>query len=167
METQDPERPPSPRGPDVATAEPMPDVEEAFEEIDVDAPLVGIIMGSESDKDKMRPAGQALDEAEIRFEVRVMSAHRDPDRVSEYCRNARMRGLKVIIAGAGLSAALPGFAAAHTDLPVIGVPLSGKSLGGLDALLSAVQMPSGVPVACVAIDGARNAGFLAARIINT
>jgi 5-(carboxyamino)imidazole ribonucleotide mutase len=166
METQDPERPPSPGGPDVATAEPMPEVEEAFEEIDVDAPLVGIIMGSESDKDKMRPAGQALDEAEIRFEVRVMSAHRDPDRVSDYCRNARMRGLKVIIAGAGLSAALPGFAAAHTDLPVIGVPLSGKSLGGLDALLSAVQMPSGVPVACVAIDGARNAGFLAARIIN-
>jgi 5-(carboxyamino)imidazole ribonucleotide mutase len=166
MQTQEPERPPPPEGPQVATAEPMPDVEEAFEEIDVDAPLVGIIMGSESDKEKMRPAGQALDEAEIRFEVRVMSAHRDPERVSEYCRNARMRGLKVIIAGAGLSAALPGFAAAHTDLPVIGVPLSGKSLGGLDALLSAVQMPSGVPVACVAIDGARNAGFLAARIIN-
>jgi phosphoribosylaminoimidazole carboxylase PurE protein len=166
METQEPERPPTPEGPQVATAEPMPDVEAAFEEIDVDAPLVGIIMGSDSDKEKMRPAGQALDEAEIRFEVRVMSAHRDPDRVREYCRNARMRGLKVIIAGAGLSAALPGFAAAHTDLPVIGVPLSGKSLGGLDALLSAVQMPSGVPVACVAIDGARNAGFLAARIIN-
>jgi 5-(carboxyamino)imidazole ribonucleotide mutase len=166
METQEPERPSPPEGPEVATAEPMPDVEEAFEEIDVDAPLVGIIMGSASDKEKMRPAGQALDEAEIRFEVRVMSAHRDPDRVSEYCRNARMRGLKVIIAGAGLSAALPGFAAAHTDLPVIGVPLSGRSLGGLDALLSAVQMPSGVPVACVAIDGARNAGFLAARIIN-
>jgi phosphoribosylaminoimidazole carboxylase PurE protein len=166
METQDPERPQAPEGPQVATAEPMPDVEAAFEEIDVDAPLVGIIMGSDSDKEKMRPAGQALDEAEIRFEVRVMSAHRDPDRVREYCRNARMRGLKVIIAGAGLSAALPGFAAAHTDLPVIGVPLSGKSLGGLDALLSAVQMPSGVPVACVAIDGARNAGFLAARIIN-
>jgi 5-(carboxyamino)imidazole ribonucleotide mutase len=95
-----------------------------------------------------------------------MSAHRDPKVVAEYCENARMRGLKVIIAGAGLSAALPGFAAAHTDLPVVGVPLSGKSLGGLDALLSAVQMPSGVPVACVAIDGARNAGFLAARIIN-
>ena len=166
METQDPERPQAPEGPQVATAEAMPDVEAAFEEIDVDAPLVGIIMGSDSDKEKMRPAGQALDEAEIRFEVRVMSAHRDPDRVREYCRNARMRGLKVIIAGAGLSAALPGFAAAHTDLPVIGVPLSGKSLGGLDALLSAVQMPSGVPVACVAIDGARNAGFLAARIIN-
>jgi 5-(carboxyamino)imidazole ribonucleotide mutase len=166
MQTQEPERPPATDGAEVATADPMPEVEEAFEEIDVDAPLVGIIMGSESDKEKMRPAGQALEEAEIRYEVRVMSAHRDPDRVSDYCRNARMRGLRVIIAGAGLSAALPGFAAAHTDLPVVGVPLSGKSLGGLDALLSAVQMPSGVPVACVAIDGARNAGFLAARIIN-
>jgi 5-(carboxyamino)imidazole ribonucleotide mutase len=167
METTDPEhRPDTEGGGEVAATETMPEVEEAFDEIDVDAPLVGIIMGSESDKEKMHPAGQALEEAEIRFEVRVMSAHRDPDRVSEYCRNARMRGLKVIIAGAGLSAALPGFAAAHTDLPVVGVPLSGKSLGGLDALLSAVQMPSGVPVACVAIDGARNAGFLAARIIN-
>jgi 5-(carboxyamino)imidazole ribonucleotide mutase len=166
METTDPERPPEAEGAEVATTEPMPEVEEAFAEIDVDAPLVGIIMGSDSDKEKMRPAGQALEEAEIRYEVRVMSAHRAPDKVSDYCRNARMRGLRVIIAGAGLSAALPGFAAAHTDLPVIGVPLSGKSLGGLDALLSAVQMPSGVPVACVAIDGARNAGFLAARIIN-
>ncbi len=154
------------REPEVATAEPMAEVEEALEGIDADAPLVGIIMGSESDKEKMKPAEQALEEAEIRYEVRVMSAHRDPKVVAEYCENARMRGLKVIIAGAGLSAALPGFAAAHTDLPVVGVPLSGKSLGGLDALLSAVQMPSGVPVACVAIDGARNAGFLAARIIN-
>ena len=144
----------------------MPAVEEAFEEIEVDAPLVGIIMGSKSDKPKLQPAGKALHEAGIRYEVRVMSAHRDPKVVAEYCENARMRGLKVIIAGAGLSAALPGFAAAHTNLPVVGVPLSGKSLGGLDALLSAVQMPSGVPVACVAIDGARNAGFLAARIIN-
>ena len=95
-----------------------------------------------------------------------MSAHRDPELVREYCNNARMRGLKVIIAGAGMSAALPGVAAAHTDLPVIGVPILGKSLGGLDALLSAVQMPPGIPVACVAIDGAKNAGVLAARIIN-
>jgi phosphoribosylaminoimidazole carboxylase PurE protein len=151
---------------ELATAEVETEVEEAFEDMDVDAPRVGIIMGSESDKEKMEPASQALEEAEIGYEVRVMSAHRDPKVVAEYCENARMRGLKVIIAGAGLSAALPGFAAAHTDLPVVGVPLSGKSLGGLDALLSAVQMPSGVPVACVAIDGARNAGFLAARIIN-
>ena len=99
-------------------------------------------------------------------EVRVLSAHRDPDATRDYCTNARMRGLKVIIAGAGMSAALPGFAAAHTDLPVIGVPISGKNLGGLDALLSAAQMPPGVPVGCVAIDGAKNAGLLAVRIIN-
>ena len=145
----------------------MPEVEAAFEEIEVDAPRVGIIMGSKNDKPKMQPAGQALQDAGIRYEVRVMSAHRDPEKVREYCHAARMRGLKVLIAGAGMSAALPGVAAAHTDLPVIGVPILGKSLGGLDALLSAVQMPPGVPVACVAIDGAKNAGLLAARIINS
>jgi phosphoribosylaminoimidazole carboxylase PurE protein len=144
----------------------MPAVEEAFQEINVDEPLVGIIMGSKNDKSKMQPAGAVLHEAGIRYEVRVMSAHRDPELVSEYCTNARMRGLKVIIAGAGMSAALPGVAAAHTDLPVIGVPILGKSLGGLDALLSAVQMPPGVPVACVAVDGAKNAALLAIRIIN-
>jgi phosphoribosylaminoimidazole carboxylase PurE protein len=144
----------------------MPQVEAAFDEIEVDAPLVGIIMGSQSDKPKMQPAGEALQEAGIRYEVRVMSAHRDPDVVRDYCQNARLRGLKVIIAGAGMSAALPGVAAAHTDLPVIGVPISGKALGGLDALLSASQMPPGVPVGCVAIDGAKNAGLLAVRIIN-
>ena len=148
-----------------AELEPMPEVEAAFEEIEVDAPRVGIIMGSKNDKEKMQPAGAALQEAGIRYEVRVMSAHRDPEKVREYCHAARMRGLKVLIAGAGMSAALPGVAAAHTDLPVIGVPILGKSLGGLDALLSAVQMPPGVPVACVAIDGAKNAGLLAVRII--
>ncbi len=144
----------------------MPEVEEAFEEIEVDAPLVGIIMGSKNDKPKMQPAGKALHEQGIRYEVRVMSAHRDPELVADYCSNARMRGLKVIIAGAGMSAALPGVAAAHTELPVIGVPIAAGSLGGLDALLAASQMPPGVPVACVAIDGAKNAGILAARIIN-
>ncbi len=152
---------------ETATIEPMPDVERAFEEIEVDAPRVGIIMGSPNDKPQMQPAGEALHEHGIRYEVRVMSAHRDPEKVREYCHAARMRGLKVIIAGAGMSAALPGVAAAHTDLPVVGVPLAGKSLGGLDALLSAVQMPPGVPVGCVAIDGAKNAGLLAARIINS
>ncbi len=152
--------------PDGEVAATTPEVEEAFEEIDVDAPLVGIIMGSKSDKPKLQPAGEALQDHGIRYEVRVLSAHRTPDETQEYCKNARMRGLKVIIAAAGMSAALPGFAAAHTDLPVIGVPISGKSLGGLDALLSAVQMPPGVPVGCVAIDGARNAGLLAVRIIN-
>lgn len=139
---------------------------EEIEEIDAETPLVGIIMGSKNDMDKMLPAEKALQEAGILCEVRVMSAHRDPEMVREYCTNARMRGMKVIIAGAGMSAALPGVAAAHTDLPVIGVPILGKSLGGLDALLSAVQMPPGIPVACVAIDGAKNAGILAARIIN-
>jgi phosphoribosylaminoimidazole carboxylase PurE protein len=145
---------------------PMPAVEQAFEEIVAETPLVGIIMGSKNDMEKMKPAETALADAGISFEVRVMSAHRDPEMVADYCTNARMRGLKVIIAGAGMSAALPGVAAAHTDLPVIGVPILGKSLGGLDALLSAVQMPPGIPVACVAIDGAKNAGVLAARIIN-
>jgi 5-(carboxyamino)imidazole ribonucleotide mutase len=152
--------------PEGEAVETMPQVEEAFEEIEVDAPLVGIIMGSKNDKPKMQPAGEALHDNGIRYEVRVLSAHRTPDETADYCKNARMRGLKVIIAGAGMSAALPGFAAANSDLPVVGVPISGKSLGGLDALLSAVQMPPGVPVACVAVDGAKNAGLLAVRIIN-
>jgi 5-(carboxyamino)imidazole ribonucleotide mutase len=165
MEISEPDR--TKREVDTATAEPMPEVEAAFEEIEVDAPRVGIIMGSPNDKPKMRPAGEALHDSGIRYEVRVMSAHRDPEKVREYCHAARMRGLKVIIAGAGMSAALPGVAAAHTDLPVIGVPISGRNLGGLDALLSAVQMPPGVPVGCVAIDGAKNAGLLAARIIKS
>jgi len=144
----------------------MPDVESAVAEIEVDAPRVGIIMCSKNDKPKMQGAGEALQAAGIRSEVRVMSAPRDPEMVREYCHNARMRGIRVIIAGAGMSAALPGVAAAHSDLPVIGVPILGKALGGLDALLSAVQMPPGIPVACVAIDGAKNAGILAARIIS-
>jgi phosphoribosylaminoimidazole carboxylase PurE protein len=150
----------------VPTPTEMPAVEEAFDEIEVAEPKVGIIMGSKNDKPKMQPAGTVLNDAGISYEVRVMSAHRDPEMVREYCHNARMRGLRAIIAGAGMSAALPGVAAAHTDLPVIGVPILGKSLGGLDALLSAVQMPPGVPVACVAVDGAKNAGLLAIRIIN-
>ena len=153
-------------GTEAAPPDTMPEVEAAFEEIEVDAPLVGIIMGSKNDKPKMQPAGQALQDAGIAYEVRVLSAHRQPTETADYCENARMRGLKVIIAGAGMSAALPGFAASKSDLPVVGVPIGGKNLGGLDALLSAVQMPPGVPVACVAIDGAKNAGLLAVRIIN-
>jgi 5-(carboxyamino)imidazole ribonucleotide mutase len=139
-----------------------------FEDLDVDAPIVGIIMGSKSDLPEMEKAGDILSDKGIRYEIRVMSAHRDPDTVAEYCRNARMRGLRVIIAGAGLSAALPGVAAAHSDLPVIGVPLSSRmsALGGLDAILSIAQMPPGVPVACVGLDNARNAGHLAARILS-
>jgi 5-(carboxyamino)imidazole ribonucleotide mutase len=143
------------------------EVEEQFAELDVDAPLVGIVMGSKSDMPTMEKAAKELEERGIRNEIRVMSAHRDPDTVADYAKNARMRGLKVIIAGAGLAAALPGVVAAHTDLPVIGVPLtSGTSVaGGLDALLAIAQMPPGVPVACVGVDNPKNAAVLAARII--
>ena len=143
------------------------DPETEFADLDVDAPRVGIIMGSKSDMAAMEKAGAILEEKGIRFEIRVMSAHRDPDTVAEYCKNARMRGLRVIIAGAGISAALPGAVAAHTDLPVVGVPLSGRlsAAGGLDAILSIVQMPPGVPVACVGLDNARNAAILAAQIL--
>jgi len=150
-----------------AITETEPEAE--FADLAVDAPLVGIIMGSKSDLPEMEKAGEVLSEKGIRYEIRVMSAHRDPDTVADYCRNARMRGLRIIIAGAGLSAALPGVAAAHSDLPVIGVPLSSRlsALGGLDAILSIVQMPPGVPVACVGLDNARNAGHLAARILAT
>jgi phosphoribosylaminoimidazole carboxylase PurE protein len=130
-------------------------------------PLVGIVVGSESDRERMQDALDELDTRGIPHEFEVRSAHRQPDAVAEYGRTARERGLRVLIAGAGLAAALPGVLAAHTDLPVIGVPLrSSKSvLDGLDALLSIVQMPPGVPVACVGVDSARNAAVLAARIL--
>ena len=143
-------------------------VEEEFEGLDVDAPRVGIVMGSESDMPAMDAAATELTSRGILHEVRVMSAHRDPEMVAEYAKNAQMRGLRVIIAGAGLSAALPGVVAAHTRLPVIGVPLTSKRsiAGGLDALLSIAQMPPGVPVACVGVDSARNAAVLAARILS-
>jgi len=132
-----------------------------------DTPLVGILVGSESDRERMQPALDELAANGIGCELEVRSAHRDPAAVVDYCRSARERGLKVLICGAGLAAALPGVAAAHTDLPVIGVPLrSQKSvLDGLDALLSIVQMPPGVPVACVGVDNARNAALLATRIL--
>jgi 5-(carboxyamino)imidazole ribonucleotide mutase len=148
-----------------AVAEPQ--VESEFDELDVDAPRVGIVMGSKSDMQAMDAAAEELRKRDIHHEVRVMSAHRDPDVVADYAKNAKMRGLRVIIAGAGLSAALPGVVAAHTPLPVIGVPLtSSRSVaGGLDALLSIAQMPPGVPVACVGVDSARNAAVLAARIL--
>jgi len=132
-------------------------------------PVVGIIMGSQSDRELMEKAGEVLRQAEIPFEIEVMSAHRDPARVADYCSTARRRGLRVIIAGAGLSAALPGVAAAHTDLPVIGVPLSSSlsAAGGLDAILSILQMPPGVPVAAVGLDNPRNAAHLAVRMLGT
>jgi phosphoribosylaminoimidazole carboxylase PurE protein len=149
--------------------EPMEEseVRAQLDEIDVDQPLVGIVMGSKSDMEAMEKAAKELEERGILHELRVMSAHREPDVVAEYSKAAHMRGLRVIIAGAGISAALPGAVAAHTDLPVIGVPLSGRlsAAGGLDAILSIVQMPPGVPVACVGLDNARNAAILAAKIL--
>ena len=128
---------------------------------------VGIIVGSESDRERMQDAVDELEARGIGWELEVRSAHRNPDAVAEYARSAAGRGLRVLICGAGLAAALPGVVAAHTELPVIGVPLrSSKSvLDGLDALLSIVQMPPGVPVAAVGIDNSRNAAVLAARII--
>jgi 5-(carboxyamino)imidazole ribonucleotide mutase len=145
------------------------EVEHQFDELDVsDAPQVGIVIGSKSDLPLMERAGQELEERGIRYELRVMSAHRDPETVADYAQNARLRGLRVIIAGAGLAAALPGVVAAHTDLPVIGVPLTSKTsvAGGLDALLAISQMPPGVPVATVGVDSAKNAAVLAARILH-
>ncbi len=143
------------------------DVQARLAEFDVDGALVGIVMGSESDMEQMQKAAAELEKRDISHEVRVMSAHRQPDLVAEYAKTARGRGLRVIIAGAGISAALPGAVAAHTDLPVIGVPLSGRltAAGGLDAILSIVQMPPGVPVACVGLDNARNGAVLAAKIL--
>ena len=138
-----------------------------LEEFDVAGPLIGIVMGSSSDMDAMEKAANELRERAIPHEMKVMSAHREADLVAEYAKSAKARGLRVIIAGAGISAALPGAIAAHTDLPVIGVPLSGRlsAAGGLDAILSIVQMPLGVPVACVGLDNARNAAILAAQIL--
>jgi phosphoribosylaminoimidazole carboxylase PurE protein len=139
-------------------------VEAAFPEA---GPLVGILVGSESDRPAMEAATAELDGRGISWELNVLSAHRTPDEVARYATSAAPRGVRVLIAGAGLAAALPGVVAAHTELPVIGVPLrSPKSLlDGLDALLSIVQMPPGVPVACVGVDNSRNAAVLAARIL--
>lgn len=129
--------------------------------------VVGILVGSESDRERMQPALDVLDESGVGYELEVRSAHRTPDAVAEYARSARGRGLRVLICGAGLSAALPGVVAAHTDLPVIGVPFrsSLSVLDGLDALLAIAQMPPGVPVAAVGVDNARNAAALALRIL--
>lgn len=138
-----------------------------FEEFEDEGPLVGILIGSESDRETMEAAVEELNARGISNELRVLSAHRDPRGVAEYASTAALRGVRVIIAAAGMAAALPGVAAAYTELPVIGVPLtSSKSvMGGLDALLSIVQMPPGVPVACVSVNGAKNAAILAAKIL--
>jgi 5-(carboxyamino)imidazole ribonucleotide mutase len=159
-----------PNQPEVGTAEldpPDPQVDAQLERIEENfaatGPLVGILVGTNEDLARMLPAEEYLSEQGIASEVLVMD---DPAAVGEYCEGARANGRKVIIVGAALSTALPGVAAAHTDLPVIGVPLVGEGLDSGDALLATVQAPTATPVACVAIDGAESAGVLAARIIN-
>ncbi len=127
---------------------------------------VSVVMGSDSDLPVMSKAIEVLEEFGIEYEVRIISAHREPDVFFDYAKNAEERGIKVIIAGAGMAAHLPGMLAAIFPLPVIGVPLSSKNLGGKDALYSILQMPPGIPVATVAIDGAKNAGLLAVRILS-
>lgn len=138
-----------------------------LEEFEEAGPLVGILIGSESDQELIEPAVDELNERGISNELRILSAHRDPRGVAEYGSTAALRGVRVIIAGAGMSAALPGAIAAYTELPVIGVPLTSSktAAGGLDAILAIVQMPPGVPVACVSLNGARNAAILAAKIL--
>lgn len=132
-----------------------------------DSPLVGIIMGSQSDLDVMRNASETLDDLGISNEIKILSAHRNPEQVNEYAATARERGLKVIIAGAGMAAALPGVVAAQTPLPVLGVPMETRVMGGMDSLLSMAQMPGGIPVGTLAIGkaGAKNAALLAAAIL--
>jgi phosphoribosylaminoimidazole carboxylase PurE protein len=130
-------------------------------------PVVGVLIGSESDRERMQPCLDELAGRNIACELEVRSAHRSPDAVAEYARGAAGRGLKVLICGAGMAAALPGMVAAYTELPVIGVPLRSEksAMDGMDAFLAIAQMPPGVPVAAVSIDGARNAAILAARIL--
>jgi len=128
-------------------------------------PLVGIIMGSDSDLPVMKEAANVLDEFGVKYEMRIVSAHRTPNLMAEYGSTAYKRGIKIIIAGAGGAAHLPGMTAAHSPFPVIGVPVKSKSLDGLDSLLSIVQMPGGVPVATVGINQAKNAGLLAVQIL--
>jgi 5-(carboxyamino)imidazole ribonucleotide mutase len=142
------------------------EVETILQGIQMEPVLVGIVMGSESDREVMEKAAKELDERKIKYEINVLSAHRDPEKVSHYAKTAQSRGLKILIGGAGKATALPGVLASYTNLPVIGVPIKTSDLGGLDSLLSIVQMPPGVPVACVAINGARNAAILAAKILD-
>jgi 5-(carboxyamino)imidazole ribonucleotide mutase len=138
---------------------------ELIPELQSDGPLVGILMGSESDRPVMEKACAELDARALSYELRVISAHRDPKEVAEYAESAALRGIRVLICGAGMAAALPGVVAAYTELPVIGVPIASGGLGGMDALLAISQMPPGVPVGCMAIGGARNAAIFAARIL--
>jgi 5-(carboxyamino)imidazole ribonucleotide mutase len=142
------------------------EVEMVLKGIEMEPVLVGIVIGSESDREVMNAACVELETRKIKYEISVLSAHRDPDKVAHYAKTAQSRGIKILIGGAGKAAALPGVLASHTNLPVIGVPIRTSDLGGLDSLLSIVQMPAGVPVACMAINGARNAAILAAKILD-
>ena len=144
---------------------PVPEVHPVWEELEADGPQVGIVIATDGDREQIEGACNELLERAITFEVRVLSAHRNPREVAEYASTAALRGLLVIIAAAGGAAALPGVIASYTELPVIGVPVDRGNLGGMDALLSVVQMPDGVPVACMAINGARNAAIFAAKIL--
>jgi phosphoribosylaminoimidazole carboxylase PurE protein len=141
------------------------EVERLFAGLAQDGPMVGILMASEADRPIMEPAVEVLEQRGISYEVRVISTHLDPRAVAEYASTAVLRGLRVIIAGSGRSAALPGVVASYTELPVIGVPIRRQDLGGMDALLGIVQMPPGVPVGCMAINGSRNAAIYAAKIL--
>jgi phosphoribosylaminoimidazole carboxylase PurE protein len=155
-------------GTESETPSPTPsaaEMERLIPGLEATAPLIGILMGSESDRPVMEKACAELDERGLSYAVRVISAHRDPKAVAAYAEGAALRGIRVLICGAGMAAALPGVVAAYTELPVIGVPISSGGLGGMDALLAIAQMPPGVPVGCMAIGGARNAAIFASRIL--
>jgi len=147
------------------SAAPVPEVHPVWGELEADGPQVGIVIATEADREQIEGACNELLERAITFEVRVLSAHRNPREVAEYASTAALRGIRVVIAAAGGAAALPGVIASYTELPVIGVPIDRGNLGGMDALLSVVQMPEDVPVACMAINGARNAAIYAAKIL--
>ena len=146
-------------------ADPDTAVHPVWEQLESDGPQVGIVIATEADREGIGPACDELLERAITFELRVLSAHANPREVAEYASTATLRGMRVIIAAAGGSAALPGVIASYTELPVIGVPVERGTLGGMDALLSVAQMPDGVPVACMAVNGARNAAIYAAKIL--
>ena len=167
MEIREPDPGPERGRADTATEEPFPETLEEIEDMETEEPLVGIIMGSKSDWPTMKLAADVLESLAIPYEAKVVSAHRTPDLMADYARSARDRGLLCIIAGAGGAAHLPGMTAAHTPLPVIGVPVKSHALAGLDSLLSIAQMPAGIPVGTVPIGDAAAAAHIAARIVAT
>jgi phosphoribosylaminoimidazole carboxylase PurE protein len=145
--------------------EPAEELRELFAELEADGPLVGVLLGDESHREVMRPAVEELARRGISHELKVLPVYADPRGVAEYASTAVLRGLRVLICSGGGAAGLPGAVASYTELPVIGVPVRGEALDGLDALLATVQMPPGIPVACMAIDGARNAAIFAAKVL--